>query len=183
MSDLPRIGNWMQTFSGHAYWPLDPRPEEVNIVDIAHSLAMQCRYAGHVDRFYSVAEHSVHVSRVVPFKHALVGLLHDAPEAYLVDVPRPVKRHLTNYKNIEELNWKCIVACFGLDPVMPACVHEADAALLFAEKAALMKPSPLPGWGMGDDAEPAQVAIEGWLPARGKKEFLQRFWELMEEQT
>lgn len=76
----------MQTFSGALYWPMDPRPEDVNILDIAHSLSMQCRYTGHVSKFYSVAEHSVHVSNIVPKELAMCGLLHDATEAYLTAI-------------------------------------------------------------------------------------------------
>ena len=56
-------GSWAQTFTGRQFFPLDPDPQDIDIVDIAHSLAMQCRYNGHTDRFYSVAEHCVHVSR------------------------------------------------------------------------------------------------------------------------
>ncbi|MFN9113590.1 MAG: phosphohydrolase, partial [Bacteroidota bacterium] len=69
---------WIQTFSGIAFWPLDPKPEHVRIADIAHALSMKCRYNGHTRKFYSVAEHSVLVSRHVPEEDALWALLHDA---------------------------------------------------------------------------------------------------------
>ncbi len=75
-----RIGNWLQTYSGIAYWPLDPRPEEVTIEDIAHHLSLICRFGGAVRRFYSVVEYSVLVSRVGPPVYALQCLLHDATE-------------------------------------------------------------------------------------------------------
>src|SRR5690606_5290032 len=83
----PRLGDWMQTFTGRAVYPLDLRPDDIDIQDIAHALSMQCRYAGHTRQFYSVAEHSVHVARWCRQygpAAALEGLLHDATEAYLV---------------------------------------------------------------------------------------------------
>ena len=61
-----RKGDWILTYSGIEFWPLDPRPEDVRIEDIAHALSMQCRFAGHCDRFYSVAEHSIRVADLVP---------------------------------------------------------------------------------------------------------------------
>jgi len=63
--DLQRNGDWIQTFSGLQFWPLDPRPDEINIEDIAHALSLQCRFGGHCNRFYSVADHSIHVSMLV----------------------------------------------------------------------------------------------------------------------
>jgi len=176
-----RKGNFMQVWSGGIYWPLDPRAEEVHIADIAHALSMQCRYAGHVERFYSVAEHSVHVSRLVSPHLALFGLLHDATEAYLVDVPRPVKAHLTNYKEIEQLNWLVIAERFGLPVTLPPEVHRADAAMFAAERAALMKPLPehdAHAWAMGDVQTPAAVEIIGLGWRRARAEFMERFLEL-----
>lgn len=171
----------MQVWSGGIYWPLDPRAEEVFIEDIAHSLAMQCRYGGHCDRYYSVAEHSVLVSKIVPPALALVGLLHDATEAYLSDVIRPLKRHLTNYKKIEARNWAVIASRFGLPEEMPQAVHKADAAMLHAECLALMKPLPQVDravWLMGDVQPPAQVEITGWAWRQARAEFMDRYEEL-----
>jgi len=176
----------MQVWSGGIYWPLDPRAEEVFIEDIAHALSMQCRYAGHTDNFYSVGEHSVHVSYIVPPRMALLGLLHDSTEAYLVDVPRPVKRHLTNYKKIEQLNWTVIAERFDLPEygTQWSEIHRADAEMLAAERAVLMKPLPaghsLHAYAMGDVHAYAMgdVQIEGWSPRYAKERFLRRFKEL-----
>lgn len=176
----PRKGDFMQVWTGGIYWPLDPRAEEVYIEDIAHSLAMQCRYGGHCSPYYSVAEHSVHVSRLVPPHMALLGLLHDATEAYLSDVIRPLKRHLTNYKEIEQLNWLAIAERFGL----PAAgiewpeIHKADAAMLHAEGLALLKP--LMGisrdvWLMGCTEPPAQVQLDCWGWRQARREFMDRY--------
>lgn len=174
-------GNWMQTASGRAYWPTAPRPEDVAIDDIAHALSNLCRYGGHCRKFYSVAEHSVHVSRIVPREHALVALLHDATEAYCVDVPRPLKAALPDYQAVEALNWEAIATHFGLELEMPACVKEADTAMLLAEQRALMGPTP-EGlvWAAGSEglAVP-DVEIECWPPTVARQEFVHRFCNLL----
>lgn len=88
-----RVGDWMQVFSGGKFYPLDPRPSEVHLVDIANALARICRFGGHcVLPHYSVAQHSVIVASLVPTGFRRVALLHDAAEAYVGDVIRPIKR-------------------------------------------------------------------------------------------
>ncbi len=107
-------GNWIQTYSGRQFWPLEPRAEDVAVEDIAHALSLLCRYGGHSSRFYSVAEHCVLVSH----KCGLHGLLHDAAEAYLLDIPRPVKALMPEYKWAEE---RVIVAIYeALGVTLPA---------------------------------------------------------------
>jgi uncharacterized protein len=167
-----RKGNWMQTFTGRAYWPIDPRPEDVSIHDIAHALSNLCRYTGHCNKFYSVAEHSVLVSRLVPKEHALIGLMHDATEAYVNDIARPLKPSLQNYQEIEHLNWLAICTRFGLNPELPSVVKDIDTALCLTEKAALMGPAPLP-WGI--DLTPPKIEVTGWSPHVAKRSFLSRF--------
>ena len=88
---MNRIGDWMITASGGQYWPLDPRPAEVSIIDIGAALSKLCRFGGHTMRFYSVAEHSVLVSRVVPPWLQRQALLHDASEARTGDLPLPAR--------------------------------------------------------------------------------------------
>jgi 5'-deoxynucleotidase YfbR-like HD superfamily hydrolase len=100
--------NWIQTFTGRQFWPLDPRPEDIELLDIAHALANKCRYTGHTRSFYSVAQHSVLVSEIVPAADAHWGLLHDASEAYLPDVARPVKRELAGFQEIENRLMGCV---------------------------------------------------------------------------
>jgi len=171
-----RKGDWMQTASGRAYWPLDPRPEEVDINDIAHALSHICRFGGHCNGFYSVAEHSVLVSKVVSEEHALAGLLHDATEAYLIDVPRPIKKHLADYATIEDLNWQVIARKFGLPNELPAEVKDADNAVLLAERDQIMNPPVYP-WNL--PGEPANVVVKGVHPYMARTLFLERFEELM----
>ena len=84
-------GDSIQTYTGRKFFPVAPRAEDIEILDVAHALSMLCRYTGHTKQFYSVAQHSVLVSRIVPPQDAAWGLLHDASEAYLCDVARPIK--------------------------------------------------------------------------------------------
>lgn len=174
-SEAGRVGNWMQTFTGRQFWPLDPRPEEIFIEDIAHALSMACRYGGHCLRFYSVAEHSVLVSYVVPPSIALSGLLHDAAEAYVADVIRPIKPHLSGYHDIEQRVWLSVAERFGLDAALPDSVKSADNAVLLAEQAKNMAPAPAP-WCIPGVA--ANVPIACWSPEIAERRFLQRFAEL-----
>ena len=169
---MSRHGDWMQTYSGRSFWPLDPHPEDVDIEDIAHALSQICRFTGHCENFYSVAEHCVHVSYIVPSEDALWGLMHDAAEAYVCDVARPLKRFLTNYKSIEDAVMVAICDRFGMGHEMPETVKRADNAMLAAEKEQLMKPAPA-NWCLPEPA--ANIEIECWPPLIAKLKFLARF--------
>lgn len=166
---MDRTGDWIQTFTGRRFWPLDPRSAEVHIEDIAHSLAMQCRYAGHCVRFYSVAEHCVLLARHVSAENKLWALLHDASEAYLVDVPRPIKRFLTGYGAAEnDVMWS-VCQRFGLADAMPAEVHEADGRIISDERINLAPCEAEWGYAPG----PALgVALQYWSPADAESQFL-----------
>lgn len=168
---------WLQTFTGRAFHTNPPEPDAVHIVDIAHALSNLCRFGGHVRRFYSVAEHSVHVSYLVPPEHALIGLLHDATEAYVVDLPRPIKEQLPTYQDIERRVWHVIAERFGLDPDMPACVKAADNAMLLAERDQLMGPVPIP-WTWAAGITPAQRITLCQEPTMARNAFLFRFYEI-----
>lgn len=173
-----RQGNWMITASGRRYYPLDPRADEVDINDIAHSLAKQCRWGGHCPKFYSVAEHSVLVSTQVPREHALTALLHDATEAYLVDVPRPIKAHLPEYKKLELLNWRVIAERFQLPDNLPQCVIDADNAVLLAEANEFHTYNGMCAIDIGVAMQPARVRIHNLLPETAKQRFLDRFHDI-----
>ncbi len=94
-------GHWITTFSGKKFHFLDPQPEEIDIVDIARALSLTCRFAGQCKDFYSVAQHSIMVAKIVPEEYKLHALLHDASEAYLPDIPRPIKAELRQFKKME----------------------------------------------------------------------------------
>lgn len=187
-----RKGNWMLTASGRQYWPADPRPEEIFIEDVAAHLAKLCRFTGACRDFYSVAEHSVHVARLVQKrfcgKHWIVkcALIHDGTEAYLNDMNRPTKRgpNMGGYRTLEDLNWAAFAKRFDLPLMMPDEVHQADHEMLFHEAAALMPPMPdhiREAWGMGLERpkvlQPEMIQCWSWRQAR------QEFLNLYEEQT
>lgn len=175
MAESPaRRGDWMQTVSGRQFWPLDPRADEVHIEDIAGALSKLCRYGGQCLRFYSVAEHCVHVANAAPEGIKLAALLHDASEAYLSDVIRPIKSHLTNYMEIEAGLERVIAQRFGLTWPMPAEVKRLDTAILADERDQVMATPPIP-WSQ--TTEPALgVTLPCWAPAKARWEFLSAFF-------
>lgn len=170
---------WIQTFTGRRFWPLAPRPQDVAIHDIGHALANLCRFTGHVRQFYSVAQHSVLVSRACAPEDALWGLLHDASEAYLSDVARPVKHHvlMAPYREAETRLMDAVMIRFGLPLAMPASVAEADMRMLVTERRDLMGPTE-DGHDWGLTHAPYPAMIEPWTPALAESRFLQRFDEL-----
>lgn len=179
-----RIGDWIQVYTGGRFYPLDPRLEEIHIEDIAHALAHQCRFSGHVREFWSVAQHSTLVSHHCDPTHALWGLLHDAAEAYLVDLPRPVKQSLraagiTVFDALEQQIMEAVCARFGLTMPQPQSVDTADVLLLVTEARDLMAPL-APGWqhteANGFRALPERLIPVG--PAEAEAMFLERFEEL-----
>ena len=175
-----RKGDWQQTFTGIRFWPLDPRPEEICIEDIAHALSNQCRFSGHVRKFYSVAEHSVRVSLRVAHPHKLWGLLHDASETYMTDLARPIKHYSRlgdAYREIEEPLMRCVCARFGLSPAEPPEVKIADNELLMTEKRDLMRPGPAK-W-REENFQPLRGIISPWYPEVAEKAFLAMYYLLI----
>jgi len=172
---VDRKGNWMQTYTGRMFWPVDPRADEVHIHDIAHALANACRFGGHCKRFYSVAEHSVLCSYLVPQEMALTALMHDATEAYVCDIPRPLKPFLEGYAAIEQRVWEAIADRYSLPYQLPAEVKEADNAMLLAEQRDIMLPPPAP-WSV--PGYPAIFRVVGLSPDEAEGQFLQRFEQL-----
>lgn len=171
-----RRGDWMQTYCGQMFWPMDPRADEVDIRDIAHALSNACRYAGHVREFYSVAEHSVLMSRAMSsLNDRRWALLHDATEAYLVDVPRPVKPYLAGYREAEAALMDVIATRFRLVGEMPETVKRADNGILQDERAQAMGPS---AHDCGFEAPPLGVTLRFWRPDEAEREFLISFSEL-----
>jgi hypothetical protein len=174
-------GDWMQLFSGRKFYPMDPRPEDIEPDDIAHALSLLCRYGGHVDRFYSVAEHCVLMSEWIEHiepRWALPALLHDATEAYVVDVPRPLKRYLTGYGQIEDSVWYAICLRFGIPSKLPDGVKTIDNRILLTERDALMSRTRF-RWSQDGEMEPLDVAVTGWPSAYAEARYLDRLGELL----
>lgn len=174
-----RKGDWIQTFSGLKIYPLDPRPEEICLVDIAHALSNICRYTGHCREFYSVAQHSVLVSVYSSPENALWGLFHDASEAYLCDIASPVKKHLTGYREAEVSMMLCIAEKFNLPWPMPSEIAILDNRFLMAEARDLGMLSE--DWPVY--AEPMPNKIVPVPPKSAEAAFLDWFEVLMSRKT
>ncbi len=180
MSEIP--DGWIQTYTGRQFRPLEPRLEDIDIKDIAWSLSNQCRYNGHCSQFYSVAEHSVRLSRHCSPENALWGLMHDAPEAYLSDIPRPLKRlpEFRFYKIYELQLMQQICRRYGLPLTEPDEIKQLDLKMLVTEARDLMSPLH-PEWHY---KEPEYEAFpEKILPFSSEQSyymFMDRFVELTE---
>ncbi len=183
IEDRARHGSWMQTHTGVSFYPLDPRAADINIEDVAHGLAMCCRYAGQCARYYSVAEHCVLVSMHVHPAYAREGLLHDLSEAYLGDMIRPLKHtpEMEPFRKAEAaIEYQASVA-FNLNTSSDCAAnvkHVDDRILIDEIKQLQHTPS---AYLMRMDTRnkpPLGVKLKCWSPARAKRRFLARFAEL-----
>ena len=177
MNEMAR-GDWIQTAYGRQFWPIDPHPDEVSMDDIAHALSMLCRFGGHCKRFYSVAEHCVLMSRHIAYEYKLWALLHDASEAYLVDVPRPIKPLLNGYLEAESKIMAAVCDKFGMPKEMPDAVKRADKAILNDEMLQNMAPPPVQWSTHGD---PLGVTLQFWSPEQAEHEFLRAYAAICRE--
>lgn len=188
---------WMQTYSGKIYTIAKPDPEQICLEDIARSLSKQCRFAGHSTRFYSVAEHSIHVcDRVKQLLNnmyseeeerltLLRALLHDAAEAYLLDVPRPLKEApgMIFYRRKHNETLKVILNKYGLYQhtnstsfhTATHVIQHADNELLATEKVQVMAPEPQ-GWG--SLPESLDISLPCWSHDEAYKVFIDKATKL-----
>jgi len=170
---------WIQTYTGKAFKPFEPTPEMIDLRDIAHALSMICRFNGHCRQFYSVAEHCVRMSEEVRPIVAIHALLHDAAEAYVSDVARPIKPHLPMFKAIEGKVMDVIYEHFNLqiDPAIEAEIKCADLGMLATERSQLMAIK-APEWDSLKGVPPYKITLECWSPDKAEACFLGRFLEL-----
>lgn len=177
----PRSGNWMISYKGNRLFPLDLRPEDIDIEEIAHSLSNVCRFGGHCKEFYSVAQHSVIVCDLLPDQYKLCGLLHDATEAYCGDMVRPLKKSLPDFERIEANIWTQIALKFNLPVYLPRDVQIEDARVLLMEKRDLLSHSEHK-WDFPQCAFPDLVVPDVKIfpidPRSAKQLFLLRFGEV-----
>ena len=135
------------TFKGEKFTPLDPDINQIHIEDIAHSLSLMCRANGHIDYFFSIAQHSINCAgeakaRGLSLRVQLICLLHDASEAYISDLTRPVKHYMTEYKKIEKNLQDIIFSKFLGEPITAEefiLMNQIDNDMLVSEFDALMK--------------------------------------------
>lgn len=179
----PKGSDWINTYAGRRFHPLDPDINEIDIIDIAHALSLNARYCGHTVAHYSVAQHSVYVSQRCSPHLALWGLLHDASEAYLGDVTRPIKRMPTfaAYKQAENRLMGAICMRFKLDIREPAEVKEADNRVLYTEAMQLV-PRRHADWKQHAEPYP-DLIITPWEPKLAEVKFLARYVELTRDSS
>lgn len=167
------VGPTIMLHSGAWFDFCAPDSSEFTIDDIAHGLANICRYSGQCRRFYSVAEHSVLVSETAK-GFEFEALLHDAAEAFLGDITRPLKQMLPEYKRIEADVESAILGRFGVSSPLPPQVKRADLRVLAAEQKQIM-PEGTDGWVRGQKVEPARIVVRHLLPDEAKRVFLDRY--------
>jgi uncharacterized protein len=176
-------GPYLQTVSGRRVNPFDPDPEQLDAGDIARSLANQCRFGGHCRVFYSVAQHSVIVSRLVEERggdaeDAFAALMHDAAEAYLGDMPHPLKHRSplgAAFRETEEHLEEAIRVRFDIESRSPE-IKRLDRALLATERRAFSAETWY--WPELDGVEPLDLGLTAWAPDRAAAAFAERFAEL-----
>ncbi len=167
---------WIQTWTGRQFWPMDPKPEEVFIEDIAWMLAGQNRWKGATKMPISIAQHSVLVSRVCDPEFAMQGLLHDATEAYLGDMAGPIKPFFPDFVKAENHLWSVIAERFGVPVELHDSVKKADAVLLHTESRDLLHPPPVE-WRT-KLPPPMEENIVAWGLYSSANAFLHRFREI-----
>lgn len=172
---------FIPTFSGKLFWPLEPRLEELEIADIAHHLAMTCRWRGAVLEFLSVAQHSWHVAKALraePLETQLWGLLHDADEFCLCDLSSPLKSDVgfgAGFRAASNRVLKVVAERYGLAWPMPDVVGEADRMVAAAEARMFLRRAP--SWAVQDQRY--QEEIFPWSPEQAKNAFMAKFDVLM----
>jgi len=162
---------WLQTYTGGIVHPLDPKEDEIRLQDIAAALSKLCRFGGHCREFYSVAEHSVLMSRVVRPDMKLCALMHDASEAYLVDVPKPLKAFLVGYSEIENRLMSVIANKFSFEWPLPTGIKQLDMAILSDERLQNMAVMNVESMLWGNILPPIGIKLEFWTPDRAQYEF------------
>jgi len=171
----------IQTYTGLKFWPLEIERNINNICieDIAHALSMICRFGGHCNNFYSVAEHSYHVSFFC--NNQLEGLLHDAAEAYLFDIPKPLKQKLENFVLYEFQLQKIIYNYFNVKKYFSKQLENIDGAILKTERNYLMRKGFYWSLDNFNNQSFLDVNIECWSPEIAEKKFLDRFYDIKGE--
>ena len=173
-------GPFIQTLSGRRVNPLDASPEDIDAGDIARALANTCRFGGHSKAFYSVAQHSAIVCDLLEQRGAspdelMAALLHDASEAYLGDLPHPIKHRseLGAAFRVAEKSLEAVIAERFALPEAAGRIKPLDRALLAAERRTFSEVTW--HWPELDGAEELEIDIEAWPPGRAQQEFIRRY--------
>ena len=172
----------VSTKSGRRVSLLNPSPSQIVIGDIAHGLAHQCRFNGQTNKFYSVAQHSVLVSSILPRELRLAGLLHDASEAYLGDVVQPLKDLLPEYQSIEANFCEVLGARFGVNLQHNDAIRLADLVVLATERRDLM-PMDTADWSSIAGITPLSRTIRPKSPEAASVQFMEMFFMLTNQKN
>ena len=179
------LSDGIRLLSGELFNYNEPHATDVRIEDIAAALSKVCRFAGHIHRFYSVAQHAINASRIVPEKHAFDALMHDTAEAFTNDLPTPLKFAVPIFKELEVKIESAMAVKFGFAYPLPDAVKVADAQMLAIEKVRLKKD--FSHWDVLDGVETDHVEhlvdLSPMSPARAERLFLERFEELTSTST
>lgn len=180
MTTVDGATDWFITHSGKQFWPMSPRPEDVDINDIAWALSGIGRWGCHSNYIIPVAQHSVVVSHIVPYPQAFQALMHDSPEAYTgCDLMSPIKRHCPAFRAIEAGLWTAIRAAFDIPELTPEIKH-ADRVSLSTEKRDHITSNPDVVWPF-DKSHPALPdRLVPWGREYARQRFLARFHQLTE---
>lgn len=176
---LDRYGDWILTFTGKRFFPLDPRPEDVDFRDICHALSLETRYGGHCAYHYSVAQHTVLLHDCIVanggFRKGVARycLIHDASEAYLKDIPRPLKASLPDYIEVERQLCNMLESMFmvKLYDFEKSDFKELDTRICRDEMQALFAPELLPNWNV----KSLGLTITPWSPEQAEQALLKLF--------
>ena len=173
---------WIETYKGNDFDYENIETNHVDIEDIAHSLSMNCRFNGHCDRFYSVAEHSIYVSELVKPEWAMAALLHDATEAYMPDVNKPLKMFWSlgfDIKAFEDRIMNHIYSHLEIDhnEEIHKEIKRYDLAILREEKNALFQRRNL--WRFPDGTPYVDTVIRALSAGEAEADFLERYYHLM----
>lgn len=172
---------FIRTFTGKMFSPRRMEEHNYDIRDIAHALSLTCRYNGHCKAFYSVAEHSCKIHDFVSSKAKYYGLMHDASEAYLSDIPKPIKILLPDYEEMETRLSNVITKSFLVpyDDNIYREVKNADKRIVFNEMLKVFPDASRETEMIG--AALSGVEIECWDPRRAELEFLDRFKTIIDK--
>lgn len=177
------VDTLIPTFTGKVFNLAMPSSSDISIRDIAHSLSMQCRFGGHCQRFYSVAEHSVILSRLVDKKYSLCALLHESSHAYINDVAISLQCLLPGYKELANRIWAMVAKRFHLQSAIPEIIRNFDLKLRASEIEYLILPTART-WLQGvtpfslEELGVRHSKQLGMLPREANRQFWARFAEL-----
>lgn len=165
------------TIEGATFDFTNPTAHNFTIKEVAHALSHICRFGGHCRKFYSVAQHCVLMSYIVPREFALQALMHEAGEPFCGDMSAPLKMLLPEYKKIEKSVEAAALTHFGLDPVLDPCIKDADRIMLATEQRDLMPPHD-DDWPQRQNVPCMKRKIHAWPIWYARWRFLRRYKEL-----